>query len=78
MSNQAKDLLKNPEFIEALDMMHKGYINNCYASVNKPIPVPDTLVPLSYSDAKIQKGLDQLRQGAKNALYALDRYSQGK
>lgn len=75
MSNQAKDLLNNPEYVEALDMVHKGYIDHCYSNANKPIPVPQTLVPLSYSDKKIQDGLDRLRQGAKNALYALDRHS---
>lgn len=70
-----KDLLKNPEFVEALDMIHKGYIDNCYANAGKQPPVPESLIPLSYTDAKIQKGLKQLRQGAKNALYAADKYS---
>ena len=72
---QAKDFLKNAEFMEELDIYHKGYIDSCYANVNKPIPIPNTLVPLLYADARIQKGLDQLRQGAKNALYTLDKHS---
>ncbi|MEG1089794.1 MAG: hypothetical protein RSE38_00630 [Acinetobacter sp.] len=73
-----KDLLKNPEFVEALDMMHKGYIDNCYANAGKQPPVPESLIPLSYADAKIQKGLNQLRQGAKNALYAADKHLKEK
>lgn len=69
-----KDLLKNPEFAEALDMIHKGYIDSCYANAGKQPPVPESLIPLSYADAKIQKGLNQLKQGAKNALYAADKH----
>lgn len=72
---KARDLLNNPEFIEALDMVHKGYIDSRYTDAKKPIPIPKSLVPLSYADARIQKGLDQLRQGAKNALYTLDKHS---
>ena len=69
-----KDLLKNPEFAEALDMIHKGYIDSMYTKAGKQPPVPESLIPLSYADVKIQKGLNQLRQGAKNALYAADKY----
>lgn len=72
---KAMDFLKNENFNEALDMIHKGYIDSCYTKANKPIPIPDSLTPLTYSDKKIQKGLDQLRQGAKNSLYALDKHS---
>lgn len=72
---KAIDFLNNPEFSELLDMVHKGYIDSCYSKANQPLPIPDSLIPLAYSDKKIQKGLNQLRQGAKNALYALDRHS---
>ena len=58
-----KDLLKNPEFAEALDMMHKGYIDSCYANAGKQPPVPESLIPLSYADAKIQKGLNVTTSG---------------
>ena len=51
-----KDLLKNPEFAEALDMIHKQYIDQMYHNVGKQPPVPESLIPLSYADAKIQKG----------------------
>ena len=73
-----KDLLKNPEFAEALDMTHKQYIDQMYHNAGKPRPVPESLIPLSYADAKIQKGLSQLRQGAKNALYAADKHLKEK
>ena len=56
-----KDLLKNPEFAEALDMIHKQYIDQMYHNAGKQPPVPESLIPLSYTDAKIQKGLNQLR-----------------
>ena len=69
-----KDLLKNPEFCEALDMIHKQYIDQMYHNAGKQPPVPESLIPLSYADAKIQKGLSQLKQGAKNALYAADKH----
>ena len=69
-----KDLLKNPEFCESLDMIHKQYIDQMYHNAGKQPPVPESLIPLSYADAKIQKGLNQLKQGAKNALYAADKY----
>ena len=51
-----KDLLKNPEFAEALDMIHKQYIDQMYHNAGKQPPVPESLIPLSYADAKIQKG----------------------
>ena len=69
-----KDLLKNPEFAEALDMIHKQYIDQMYQNAGKQAPVPESLTPLIYADAKIQKGLNQLRQGARNALYAADKH----
>lgn len=69
-----KDLLKNPEFVEALDMVHKQYIDQMYHNAGKQPPVPESLIPLSYSDTKIQKGLNQLKQGAKNALYCCDKF----
>ena len=74
MSNQAKDLLNNPEFIEKLQMTHKGYIDSMYAKSGKQPPVPSSLIPLTYDDQKIQKGLNQLMQGAKNALYCYDQF----
>ena len=73
-----KELLKNPEFVEALEMAHKQYIDQMYHKVGKQPPVPESLIPLSYADAKIQKGLNQLRQGAKNALYAADKHLKEK
>ena len=69
-----KDLLKNPGFVEALDMIHKQYIDQMYHNAGKQPPVPSSLIPLTYDDPKIQKGLNQLKQGAKNALYAADKY----
>lgn len=69
-----KDLLKNPEFAEALDMIHKQYIDQMYHNAGKQPPVPESLIPLSYDDPKIQKGLTQLMQGAKNALYCYDQF----
>ena len=72
---QAKDFLNNPDFMEALDIYHKGYIDSRYTDAKKPIPIPKSLIPLSYADTRIQKGLDQLRQGAKNALYVLDKHA---
>lgn len=73
-----KGLLKNPEFAEALDMVHKQYIDQMYHNAGKQPPVPASLIPLSYADAKIQKGLSQLRQGAKNALYAVGKHLKEK
>ena len=69
-----KELLNNPDFVEMLEMMHKGYIDSCYTKAGKQPPVPASLIPLSYEDEKIQKGLNRLRQGAKNALYAADKH----
>ena len=74
MSNQAKNLLNNPEFVEKLQMTHKGYIDQMYINANKQPPVPSSLIPLTYDDPKIQKGLTQLMQGAKNALYCYDQF----
>ena len=74
MSKQAKDLLNNPEFVEKLQMTHKGYIDSMYAKAGKQPPVPSSLIPLTYDDPKIQKGLIQLMQGAKNALYCYDQF----
>ena len=74
MSNKAKDLLNNPEFVEKLQMTHKGYIDKAYHDSGKQPPVPSSLIPLTYDDPKIQKGLTQLMQGAKNALYCYDRF----
>ena len=74
MSNKAKDLLNNPEFKERLEMLMKGYIDKAYHDAGKQPPVPSSLIPLTYDDPKIQKGLNQLKQGAKNALYAADKH----
>ena len=74
MSKQAKNLLNNPEFVEKLQMTHKGYIDSMYAKAGKQPPVPSSLIPLTYDDPKIQKGLIQLMQGAKNALYCYDQF----
>lgn len=78
MSNQAKNLLNNPEFKERLDMIMKGYIDSMYAKAGKQPPVPSSLIPLTYDDPKIQKGLIQLMQGAKNALYCYDQFVKEK
>lgn len=78
MSNRAKDLLNNPEFVEKLQMTHKGYIDSMYTKVGKQPPVPSSLIPLTYDDPKIQKGLIQLMQGAKNALYCYDQFLKEK
>lgn len=75
MSNKAKDLLNNPEFVEKLQMTHKGYIDQMYANAGKRPPMPSSLIPLTYDDPKIQKGLIQLMQGAKNALYCYDQFT---
>lgn len=74
MSNKAKDLLNNPEFAEKLQMVHLGYINQMYTNAGKQPPVPSSLIPLTYDDPKIQKGLIQLMQGAKNALCCYDQF----
>lgn len=74
MNEQAKNLLNNPEFVERLQMTHKGYIDSMYAKAGKQPPVPSSLIPLTYDDPKIQKGLIQLMQGAKNALYCYDQF----
>lgn len=71
---KAMEALNDPKFKEALDMVHKGYIDSMYAKAGKQPPVPSSLIPLTYDDAKIQKGLNQLMQGAKNALYAYDKF----
>lgn len=73
-----KEALNNPDFLEELDMMHKKYIDSMYAKANMQPPMPSLLVPLAYDDAKIQKGLNQLRQGAKNALFAYDKFVSAK
>lgn len=75
MSKQAKNLLNNPEFKERLEMLMKGYIDSMYAKAGKQPPVPSSLIPLTYDDPKIQKGLNQLMQGAKNALYCYDQFA---
>ena len=67
-------LLEDPNFKEALDMMHLAYIKKCYEEANMKAPIPKSLIPLEFENAKIQKGLDQLRQGAKNALFAHDQF----
>jgi hypothetical protein len=74
VSNKAKDLLNNPEFKERLEMLMKGYIDKSYHDAGKQPPVPSSLIPLTYDDPKIQKGLIQLMQGAKNALYCYDQF----
>lgn len=74
MSNQAKDLLNNPEFKERLEMLMKGFIDKAYHDANKQPPVPESLIPLQYADKKVQKGLNQLMQGAKNALCCYDQF----
>ncbi len=61
-------------FKELLDMTHKGHIDSKYKAAGLEPPVPSSLIPLSYSDAKVQKGLDQLRAGASNAIAALNKY----
>lgn len=71
---KASELLKDQNFIEKLQMTHKGYIDQMYANANKQPPVPSSLIPLTYDDPKIQKGLIQLMQGAKNALYCYDQF----
>ncbi len=78
VSKQAKNLLNNPEFVEKLQMVHKGYIDSMYAKAGKQPPVPSSLIPLTYDDPKIQKGLIQLMQGAKNALYCYDQFVREK
>ena len=60
-----KDLLKNPEFCEALDMIHKQYIDQMYHNAGKQPPVPESLIPLSYADAKIQKGFKSVKTRRK-------------
>lgn len=78
MSKQAKDLLNNPGFKERLEMLMKGYIDKAYHDAGKQPPVPSSLIPLTYDDPKIQKGLIQLMQGAKNALYCYDQFLKEK
>ena len=68
------ELDKVDRFKELLDMAHKGYIDNKYIQANRQPPIPKSLVPLAYDDAKVQKGLEQLRAGASNAINALNKY----
>ena len=68
------ELNKIDRFKELLDMTHKGYIDNKYIQANRQPPVPKSLVPLAYEDERVQKGLDQLRVGALNAINALNKY----
>lgn len=75
---KASELLKDKNFIERLEMVHLGYINQMYANAGKQPPIPSTLIPLTYDDPKIQKGLTQLMQGAKNALYCYDQFMKEK
>lgn len=75
---KASELLKDQNFIEKLQMVHLGYINQMYANAGKQPPVPSSLIPLTYDDPKIQKGLTQLMQGAKNALYCYDQFVKEK
>lgn len=70
----ASKLLDNPEFVERLHMLHKGYIDQMYHNAGKEPPIPESLIPLRYADKKVQKGLNQLIQGAKNALYCYDQF----
>ena len=67
-------LLEDEKFKEALDMVHKGYIDKCFSGAGIEKPIPKSLIPLSYDNPKIEKGLNQLRQGAKNALFMLDKF----
>ena len=71
---KAMEALNNPEFKERLEMLMKGYIDKAYHDAGKQPPVPSSLIPLTYDDPKIQKGLIQLMQGAKNALYCYDQF----
>ena len=64
------ELLEDQNFRESLDIMHKGYIEKCYKEKGLEVPIPTSLQPLQYNNPKIEKGLNQLRQGAKNALFA--------
>jgi hypothetical protein len=57
---KAMEALNNPEFVEKLQMVHLGYINQMYINANKQPPVPSSLIPLTYDDPKIQNGLIQL------------------
>ena len=72
------EALNNPEFKERLEMLMKGYIDKAYHDSGKQPPVPSSLIPLTYDDPKIQKGLNQLMQGAKNALYCYDQFVKDK
>ncbi len=71
---KARELLKDQNFKESLEMIMKGYIDKAYHDAGKQPPVPSSLIPLTYDDPKIQKGLTQLMQGAKNALYCYDQF----
>ena len=71
-------LLEDPLFREALEMMHKGYIDKAYNDAGREPPIPKSLIPLEYADPKIQKGLNQLMQGAKNALFTYDKFNKGE
>lgn len=75
---KATELLKEPKFKESLEMIMKGYIESMYAKAGEKPPIPSSLIPLTYDDAKVQKGLNQLMQGAKNALYAYDKFLEKK
>ena len=65
-------------FKELLDMTHKGFIDSKYIESGREPPVPLSLKPLAYEDDKVQKGLNQLRHGASNAIIALDKFTETK
>ena len=74
---KAMDLLKDSYFLESLSMVQKGYIDKAYKDAGREPPIPKSLTPLEYADPKIQKGLNQLMQGAKNALFTYDKFNKG-
>lgn len=73
----AYKLLEDPIFRETLEMTHKGYIDKAYKDAGREPPIPKSLTPLEYADPKIQNGLNQLMQGAKNALFTYDKFNKG-
>lgn len=68
----AYKLLENENFRESLDMMIKSYIDKQFREIEKPIPIPSCLTPLSYENKELQKAVTRLRKGGEIALYAHD------
>lgn len=74
----AYEALKDQNFKERLDMLIKGYIEKKFKDDGREAPVATSWTPLTYQNAELQKAVDRLRKGGDLALFAYDKYTQGK